>query len=82
MIQFAKTACRDGVLMRKIAWLPVLFLVLLLGGCSSAIDISNTEKLYRQGNFSAAYASLLSKRSSIIQKQGSLIMDMDAGLPL
>ncbi|MFA6680867.1 MAG: hypothetical protein WCS35_02455, partial [Sphaerochaeta sp.] len=66
--------------MRKIAWLPVLFLVLLLGGCSSAIDISNTEKLYRQGNFSAAYASLLSKRSSIIQKQGSLIMDMDAGL--
>ena len=80
MIQFAKTACRDGVLMRKIAWLPVLFLVLLLGGCSSAIDISNTEKLYRQGNFSAAYASLLSKRSSIIQKQGSLIMDMDAGL--
>ena len=66
--------------MRKIAWLPALLLVLLLGGCSSVIDISNTENLYLQGNFSAAYASLISKRESIIKRQGSLIMDMDAGL--
>ena len=66
--------------MRKLAWLPLLLLVLILGGCSSVIDISNTENLYSQGNFSAAYASLLSKRESIIQRQGSLIMDMDAGL--
>ncbi|MFA6681307.1 MAG: hypothetical protein WCS35_04690 [Sphaerochaeta sp.] len=66
--------------MRKIAWVPALLLVLLLAGCSSVIDISNTENLYSQGNFSAAYASLLSKRESIIKRQGSLIMDMDAGL--
>ncbi|MDY0290623.1 MAG: hypothetical protein RBR15_17515 [Sphaerochaeta sp.] len=66
--------------MRKLAWAPILFLLLLLGGCSSVIDISSTEKLYMQGNFSGAYASLLSKREAIIQKQGSLIMDMDAGL--
>ncbi|MGB4407027.1 MAG: hypothetical protein WBI82_09235 [Sphaerochaeta sp.] len=66
--------------MRKSAWLPALLLVLLLGSCSSAIDISNTENLYSQGNFPAAYASLLEKRESILQRQGSLIMDMDAGL--
>ena len=66
--------------MRKATCLPALFLVFLLVGCSSVIDISNTENLYRQGNFSSAYASLISKRESIIQRQGSLIMDMDAGL--
>ncbi len=66
--------------MRKIAWLPAFLLVILFGGCSSVIDISNTENLYSQGNFSAAYASLLSKRESIIKRQGTLIMDMDAGL--
>lgn len=73
-------ACRDGGRMRKLGWLPALLLVFLLGGCSSVIDISNTEKLYMQGNFSAAYTSLLCKRESIIKQQGSLIMDMDAGL--
>lgn len=66
--------------MRKIAWLPALLLVFLLGGCSSVIDISNTENLYSQGNFPAAYESLLSKRESILKQQGPLIMDMDAGL--
>ncbi len=66
--------------MRKLARLSALLLVLLLSGCSSVIDISNTENLYRQGNFPAAYESLLSKRESIIQRQGSLIMDLDAGL--
>lgn len=67
--------------MKKTAWVSVLFLfILLLAGCSSVIDISNTEKLYLQGNFPAAYTSLLTKRDSIIQKQGSLIMDLDAGL--
>ena len=66
--------------MRKLAWLSALVLVLLLAGCSSVIDISNTENLYTQGNFPAAYESLLSKREAIIQKQGSLIMDLDAGL--
>ncbi len=66
--------------MRKIALLGTLFFLILLGSCSSVIDISNTEKLYRQGNFSAAYASLLSKRDAIIRRQGSLIMDLDAGL--
>lgn len=66
--------------MRKLAWLSTFFLLVLLGSCSSVIDISNTEKLYRQGNFSAAYASLLSKSDAIIRRQGSLIMDLDAGL--
>ncbi|MDT4762102.1 hypothetical protein [Sphaerochaeta sp. PS] len=66
--------------MRKITLLLLLVLLLLLGGCSSVIDISNTENLYRQGNFKAAYESLLAKQASIIQKQGSLIMDLDAGL--
>ncbi len=66
--------------MRKLAFLPAFVLVLFFGGCSSVIDISDTENLYRQGNFPAAYESLISKRESIIQRQGSLIMDMDAGL--
>lgn len=66
--------------MRKTAWLAALLLIFILGGCSSVIDISNTENLYLQGNFPAAYASLLENRASIIKRQGSLIMDMDAGL--
>ncbi len=66
--------------MRKLARLSALLLVLLVASCSSVVDLSNTENLYAQGNFSAAYRSLLSKRESIIARQGSLIMDMDAGL--
>lgn len=58
----------------------ICILPLLLGGCSSVIDISSTEALYRQGKFHAAYQSLMTKREAIIKAQGPLVMDMDAGL--
>jgi len=80
MKYFINDTCRDGEYMRKLTWLPALLLVFLLAGCSSVVDISNAENLYSQGNFPAAYASLLTNRESIIKRQGSLIMDMDAGL--
>jgi hypothetical protein len=53
---------------------------LLLAGCSSTIDLSGTQRLYRQGNYEAAYRSLLARQDEIVGKQGSLVFNLDGGV--
>ncbi len=68
--------------MKKILFLITLCFILSVIGCSSTIDISDSQYKYRQGNYSGAYESLLNKKDAIIKKQGPIIMNLDAGLLL
>ena len=67
--------------MKKFTFQLMLVCILVLTtGCSSVIDISNTQNLYRSGNFNSAYESLLAKQDMIIKSQGLIVMGLDAGL--
>ena len=65
--------------MKKITF-SLMLLCILLTGCSSVIDISNTQNLYRVGDFHSAYESLKAKQDMIITSQGLIVMGLDAGL--
>ncbi len=68
--------------MKKMLLLAISCFILSIMGCSSTIDISDSQYKFRQGNYSQAYQSLLSKKDSIIKKQGPIIMNLDAGILL
>ena len=68
--------------MKKLLLLTSLCFILGVTGCSSTIDISDSQYKYRQGNYSGAYESLVNKKDTIIKKQGPIIMNLDAGLLL
>ncbi|MGE4454979.1 MAG: hypothetical protein AB7D92_10635 [Sphaerochaeta sp.] len=63
---------------RLLYCLPLL--VLLLTACTSFMDISATQSLYRGGNYSSAYENLLLEAPTLLKKQGPIIVNYDLGM--
>lgn len=68
--------------MRKLLLLPIVLLLTLILGCSSLVDISESQYSYQQGDYEKAYLKLLDKKEAILKKQGPIILNLDAGLLL
>ncbi len=68
--------------MKKLLLLTSMYFILSIIGCSSTIDIQDSQYKYRQGNYKGAYEALFNKKETIIKKQGPIILHLDAGLLL
>jgi hypothetical protein len=66
--------------MKKLVYAWFLILSMVLVSCSSVIDLSSTQRLYREGDFSRAYQSLMAKQDMILSQQGALILNLDGGM--
>ncbi len=58
----------------------LLILIVLLGGCTSFMDISATQSLYKGAKYEGAYESLLLEAPSLLKKQGPIIVNYDLGI--
>lgn len=66
--------------MKKLVCACSCILSLILVSCSSVIDLSSTQRLYREGDFSNAFHSLMAKQDVILSQQGALILNLDGGM--
>jgi hypothetical protein len=55
-------------------------LIMLMSGCTSFMDISATQSLYKDAKYQGAYESLLLEVPSLLKKQGPLIVNYDLGI--
>ncbi|MGH0052768.1 MAG: hypothetical protein ACQ5SW_05185 [Sphaerochaetaceae bacterium] len=57
-----------------------LLLIVLMTGCTSFMDLSATQSLYRGAHYQSAYESLLSEAPSLLKRQGPIIVNYDLGI--
>lgn len=55
-------------------------LLLMLSGCTSFMDLSATQSLYKGAQYQGAYESLLLESPSLLKKQGPIIVNYDLGI--
>ncbi|WP_321301349.1 hypothetical protein [uncultured Sphaerochaeta sp.] len=58
----------------------LLMLIMLMSGCTSFMDISATQSLYKGAKYQGAYESLLLEAPSLLKKQGPIIVNYDLGI--
>ncbi len=67
--------------MKKVNLLCIIVATtVLLVGCSSYVDISLSEQLYKRGDYEGAYLSLQQKAPDLLQAQGTIIVNYDLGM--
>ncbi len=58
----------------------LLMLIVLLNGCTSFMDLSATQSLYKGAKYQGAYENLLLEAPSLLKKQGPIIVNYDLGI--
>jgi len=58
----------------------LLMLIVLMSGCTSFMDMSATQSLYKGAKYQGAYESLLLEAPSLLKKQGPIIVNYDLGI--
>ncbi len=66
--------------MKRALLFSSMCILLLALGCSSLIDISDSQYKHFQGDYDGAYNRLLEKKQVIVKKQGPIILHLDTGV--